>query len=173
MKKDAAMFRDAGAEFLTFGVLNPDGSLDVPRMDELMLCVGKTRTMMGRAFDFCRNPMETADQVKMLGMKGIVTSGQKKDCYEGRSLIAQLVLHCSGLEIVAAGDTEPKNVKAAAEVTGAHSFQITGIKETGSAMRYRKKGITTGLSVMNEYSVYRTDEAAVAGVKRALYGLSG
>ena len=168
MKDDVAMFRDAGADGVVTGILNPDGSLDVARMDELLPYAGKMKSVMNRAFDLCRNPMETLEQVKMLGMHGILTSGQQKDCYEGRSLIAQLVLKSGDLQVVAAGGVTSRNIAPLARVTGARAFQLPGIKRTDSAMTYRKSGISMGLPGLDEYSVDRADEREFAAAKLAL-----
>ena len=172
MKDDVAMFRDAGADGIVTGILNPDGSLDVARMDELLPYAGKMNAVMNRAFDLCRNPAETLEQVKMLGMHGLLTSGQQKDCYEGRSLIAQLVLKSGDLQITAAGGVNCKNIVSLARVTGAKAFQLLGIKRTDSSMEYRKSGIPMRLPELDEYSVYRAEVKEFAAAKVALDEIS-
>lgn len=171
MKQEAALFRDAGASFFSFGILNAEGSLDVPRMDEMMLCLNGARTVLNRAFDFCRKPQETARQVKMLGMHGLTTSGQEKNCFEGRQLLAQLVLQEPELEIIAAGDCAPRQLRAAAQVAGTGSFQLTALKKTGVPLRYRGKVGALGMPEWREWSFYRADGAYIAAAKRALCGL--
>ena len=168
MKDGVRLFREAGADAVAVGMLNPDGSLDVPRLDELMLLTGKMKAVLNRCFDFCRDPMEAMEQARMLGMRSILTSGQQSSCLDGRSVIAQLVLNAGDLEVIVGGGVRSTNIGALIKVTGAKGFHMSGAKETDSSMLYRKKGISLGLSEGNPYKILRTDEEEVARVKAIL-----
>lgn len=168
MKNDIAMFCDAGAEGVSVGILNPDGTFDVPRMDELMTYMNGMHVTLNRAFDFCCNPMETMDQAKMIGIHAILTSGQQTNCYEGRSLIAQMVLRADGMEVIACGGINSKNIEPLVRVTGAHSFGMSGKKERESAMRYRKPGVSTGIPFKKDYTIWYTDVNEIARVRAIL-----
>ena len=104
----------------------------------------------------------------MLGMHGLVTSGQQKDCYEGRGMIAQLVLKSGDLQIVACGGINSKNIAILARVTGARAFQMSGLRKADSAMVYRKSGISIGLPVVDEYSVYKAEKREFSAARLAL-----
>lgn len=168
MKNDVALFRDAGAESVITGMLTPQGELDVLRMDELMVMAQEMPLVLNRAFDFCRNPQDTFEQAKMMGLRGIVTSGQRRRCYDGRALIAQLVLDAAGLQIFAAGEMSAKEIPQIRKVTAARIYHLACIKEKNSPMIYRKKGLNRELSGLNEYSVWETDQEEIKKIRAAL-----
>ncbi len=168
IKNDAAMFRDAGAEGVQVGILNTDGTLDVPRMDELMPYLSGMHVTLNRAFDFCCNPLETMEQAKMIGMHAVLTSGQQPTGYDGRSLIAQLVLRADGLEVIACGGITSRNIASLRRITGAHAFCMSGKKERESAMRYRKPGLSMGIPSKKEYTIWYTDVNEIARVRAVL-----
>lgn len=170
MKNDIALFRDAGADAVLTGMLLPDGSLDVFRMDELAVMARDMRVVLNRAFDFCRQPLETFERVKMMGIGGIVTSGQRRKCHDGRTLIAQMVLGAADLEIAVTGEIEPKALPDFRRVTGANVYHFAWLKKTDSLMTYRRNGIVRELSGLNEYEIWRTDAGLIAGARGALDG---
>ena len=52
---------------------------------------GDMSVTLHRAFDVCRNPYETFEQAKRLGISTILTSGQKNSCLAGKELLRELV----------------------------------------------------------------------------------
>ncbi len=168
LKNDVAMFRDAGAEGVQVGILNADGTLDVPRMDELMTYMGPMHATLNRAFDFCCNPLETMDQARMIGMNALLTSGQQSSAYDGRSLIAQLALRAEDMEIIACGGITSQNLEFVARITGAKAFCMSGKKARESAMHYRKMGLSMELPAQKEYTIWYTDVNEVARVRAIL-----
>ncbi|CAB1241374.1 Copper homeostasis protein CutC [Ruminococcaceae bacterium BL-6] len=169
MKNAAAMFHDAGADSLLAGILMPDGALDVLRMDELVVAAKRTPLILNRAFDFCRSPAEAFEQAKMMGLGGVLTSGQCRRCYDGRGLIAQMILNADGLEIDVTGEIEPRELSAFCRVTAARVFHFSGQKKTDSSMTYRKERLVGELpSGMDEYSIWETDLQKLAAVRAAL-----
>ena len=170
MKNDVALFRDAGADAVLTGMLLPDGSLDVFRMDELAVMAKDMRVILNRAFDFCRQPLETFERVKMMGIGGIVTSGQHRKCHDGRTLIAQMVLGAAGLEIAVTGEIEPKALPDFQRVTGANVYHFSWLKKTDSLMTYRKNGIVRELTGLSEYEIWRADVDLIACARAALDG---
>ena len=70
-------FRKMGAEGVVFGVLKPDGTLNMEQMKELMEAAGDMSVTLHRAFDVCVDPIETMEQAISLGINTILTSGQR------------------------------------------------------------------------------------------------
>ena len=168
MKDGAAMFCDAGAQGIAVGFLTVDGDLDVARMDDLMTYTKGMDIVLNRAFDFCRDPMETLEQAKMLGLSAIITSGQQPDCYKGRNLIARLAMNSGDVNIFACGGITSQNIESLLTVTGVNSYVMTGKKEKESPMRYRKNGFGTGLFKKEEYKLWYTDAQEIAKVRAIL-----
>mgnify|MGYP000087425370 CR=1 FL=1 len=85
MKEEIRMFRDRGADGIVIGMLKPDGILDRDRMEALLEERGGMSVTLHRAFDVCKEPMETLAVAKTMGIQTILTSGQKNTCMEGQN----------------------------------------------------------------------------------------
>ena len=96
IRNEIRMFREAGAQGVVIGSLKPDGSLDMHQMRELMTEAKGMSVTLHRAFDMCRDPFETLEQAKELGINTILTSGQKNNCTDGAELLAELVRASAG-----------------------------------------------------------------------------
>ena len=83
------MFRDRGADGIVIGMLKPDGILDRDRMEALLEERGGMSVTLHRAFDVCKEPMETLAVAKTMGIQTILTSGQKNTCMEGTKLLGR------------------------------------------------------------------------------------
>lgn len=84
MEKEIAMFREAGADGVVIGCLNPDGSLARDAMKRLIGHAGDMHITLHRAFDMCRDPFQTLEEAKELGVHTILTSGQMPSCLKGK-----------------------------------------------------------------------------------------
>ena len=96
MKEDVQMYRELGADGIVTGILLPDGRLDSVRMGELIREAGNADVALHRAFDVCSDPYETLEGAVDLGIKTILTSGQKNSAWEGRELLRELVRRSDG-----------------------------------------------------------------------------
>ncbi len=169
MKKDVEMFRRNGADGVVIGVLKRDGSLDVGRMKELVSAAGDMSITLHRAFDVCRDPFQTLEEAKALGIRTILNSGQKNNCLDGKDLIRQLVEKAGDeIDIMVGGGVRYTNIKELAKATNAKSFHMSGKVEVDSAMIYRNKDVNMGLPMLSEYTIFRTDEKEVAKVRDIL-----
>ena len=83
IKKAVEDFRKIGAEGVVFGVLKPDGTLNMEQMKGLMEAAGDMSVTLHRAFDVCVDPLETMEQAISLGIDTILTSGQRNTCLQG------------------------------------------------------------------------------------------
>lgn len=158
MKEDAAMYRDLGADGIVMGILKEDGTLDVERMKELIEIVGDTDVALHRAFDVCRNPQETLEQAVELGIKTILTSGQKNSAWEGRELIKELTEQSAGrIEILAGAGISPETIEKLVPYTGTMSYHMSGKVTLDSRMEFRREGVSMGFPGFSEYEVWQTD----------------
>ena len=80
IRNEVRMFRKLGAEGVVIGNLRPDGTLNMEEMEQLMDAAGDMSVTLHRALDVCRDPYETFEQAKRLGISTILTSGQKNSC---------------------------------------------------------------------------------------------
>lgn len=162
MKEEVQMYRELGASGVVIGMLNPDGTLDIERMSELVKIAENMDVALHRCFDACVNPMDALEEAITLGMRTILTSGQKVTGWEGRQLLNKLQEKSAGrIEILAAGAINAESIKKLVPATGITSYHMSGKQEVESLMEYRMEETGTGLSQLNEFILWETSEEAV------------
>lgn len=173
LKREVALFREAGAEGVVIGCLREDGNLHMEQMRELMAQAGDMKVTLHRAFDVCADPVKAFEQAKELGIDTILTSGQKRECLLGLPLLQQLC----GLQretgtprIMAGAGVTPEVIRSLRAQTAITSYHLSAKKVIDSGMQYRKEDVPMGLPIMDEYSIFRTDSQIVAEAKKALLG---
>lgn len=165
MLEDIQAIRELGFPGLVTGVLDEEGNVDVPRMQQIMYAAHGMKVTFHRAFDMCADPHQAADILGHLGVARILTSGQQSSAEKGISLITELNAR-SGVPIIMAG--------AGVRASNLDSFLSAGIPEVHSSagqliaspMRYRNTGLSMSAdTTADEYSRYRVDGDAVALMK--------
>jgi len=164
---DVQLFREAGADGIVIGVLKPDGSIDEERMKLLMEAAGDLPVTFHRAFDVCRDPFEALESCKRLGISTILTSGQKNSAMEGLELLKELVQKADGIDIMIGSGVSSKNLPQLME-SAAQSYHMSAKKVVESPMTYRKEGVSMGLPMMSEFTLWRCDGEEVARAKAIL-----
>lgn len=165
---DLRQFVKAGADGLVVGVLKPDGSLDEARMRLLLQAAEGLPVTLHRAFDVCRDPFETLDTCKALGLSTILTSGQQATAPQGADLLRQLVQTAGPVDILVGSGVNSQNLAALVRATGASSYHMSGKRLLESPMRYRKEGVPMGLPMASEFALWRTDTTEVAAARAIL-----
>lgn len=165
MKEEAQMYRELGADAIVTGIVCPDGTLNIEQMQELMDMAKGTAFTLHRAFDMCRDPFEALEQAVSLGMRTILTSGQRNSAWEGRDLLRALAEKGAGrIEILAGAGITPDILVKLISHTKVSAYHMSGKIVKDSAMLYRREGVNMGLPGFSEYEVWQTD---VKNIKRA------
>lgn len=171
LKEEVQMYRELGAAGVVIGMLNPDGTLDVERMEELVKIAGNIETALHRAFDVCLNPLEAMEHAIALGMDTILTGGQCGNAWDGRELLKTLEEQSAGrIEILAAGGIGADVIQKLIPYTGITSYHMSGKIEIESAMKYRKAEASMGLPERDEYAIWQTSEEKVRQAAAVLRG---
>lgn len=89
--EDVRTVRELGFPGLVTGVLDVDGNVDMPRMEEIMAAAGPLTVTFHRAFDMCANPLNALNNLAELGITRVLTSGQKSDALQGLSKLWNLL----------------------------------------------------------------------------------
>lgn len=169
IKEEIRMFREAGADGVVIGNLKPDGTLNMEQMRELVEEAKGMSITLHRAFDMCKDPMQTLEQVKELGINTILTSGQKNNCIDGTDLLAQLVAKAEGkTDILIGGGVDASVIKELHEKTGSKCYHMSGKITLDSEMKYRKEDVSMGVASMSEYQIWRTSAERVRAAQRVL-----
>ena len=90
MKQDILIFKEMGCKGIVSGVLNDDKTIDTERTKELVELSRPMDFTFHRAFDIVSNPLIEIENLIELGIKRVLTSGQKKTAIEGLELLKEL-----------------------------------------------------------------------------------
>ena len=170
MCRDAETFAARGANAVVIGVLCADGRLDRGAMGELIAAAGRCRVTLHRAFDVCRDPMETLEEALELGVDTVLTSGQEASAWEGRALIGALLDRAGDRgDILIGGGVGASAIRDFRRLyPAARCFHMSGKEVLDSAMTYRNPRVSMGLPGVSEFQVWRTSETAVREAANAL-----
>lgn len=170
--KEVEQFRELGAQGVVIGILKPDGTIDKPRMKELMEAAGEMSITLHRAFDVCAQPYQALEEAAELGVQTILTSGQKNSSMEGRECIRELVARSGGrVDILVGSGVNSQNISRLYADTGATSYHMSGKEVLDSNMVYRKEDVHMGLDSISEYDIWRTDEDEIRRAHEVLRNL--
>lgn len=103
MLEDARIFKDEGADGIVFGILTPDGNVDMERSRKLVEAVRPLPVTFHRAFDMTCDPYKALDDLIALGVDRILTSGQEATVMEGLDLIEDLIAKAGDRIIIMPG----------------------------------------------------------------------
>ncbi len=91
MRRDIQFCESAGIEGIVVGVLLPDGRIDESSMFTLLDECGSMKTTFHRAFDEVNDPFEAFQQISLLNIDRILTSGLARTAILGADLIRELI----------------------------------------------------------------------------------
>lgn len=131
MKQDAHAFLQAGADGIAVGILNEDGSIDVDRMQEMLLICKEYRkeAVCHRAIDVTPDPIAAAELIASLGFNRILTSGGRQRCLEGIDTINEMWNRFGNqIEILACGSIRPNNLTEIISKTNVNQFHMALMK---------------------------------------------
>jgi len=165
MKSDILMARQLGADGVVFGILQPDGSVDLERMKILTSLARPLGITCHRAFDMTSDPFRALDDLISLGIDRVLTSGQDDSALIGAPLIRRLIEHANGRIIVMPGHgIKEHNFRQVIEATGASEFHLYLTKEVPSRMEFVREGVKMGKPELSEYGYTVVDEERVRKV---------
>ncbi|HNX88221.1 MAG TPA: copper homeostasis protein CutC [Paludibacteraceae bacterium] len=164
MLKDIAIARKLGADGVVIGCLTPDGDVDMIRNRELIDAAKGMSVTFHRAFDMCRNPLESLEKIIELGCDRILTSGQQPKAEQGIDLLKQLVTIADKRIIIMPGSgINENNIAYIAHETGATEFHLSARSAIPSQMQYRNPNVSMGGKgiEINEYEQNTTNAVKV------------
>jgi copper homeostasis protein len=159
MKEDILTCKKLGADGVVFGILLPDGNIDMGRTRLIVDLARPMNITFHRAFDMTPDPFKALEEIISLGIDRILTAGQKNTVPEGLNLISRLVEKAGNRVIIMPGSgINEQNIREIRDKSGAKEFHTTGRKPFESQMKFRRDGIFMGgLKEIPEYEVGFTD----------------
>jgi copper homeostasis protein len=142
MKRDIVQCQKASVDGLVFGILNPNGTLDKKRCQELISRARPLKVTCHRAFDMTRDPFEALEDCIDAGFDRILTSGLQAQAMHGASLIGQLVKKADGrIRIMAGSGVNETNVQQIVRTSGVREIHFSATAYRESAMLYENQNI--------------------------------
>lgn len=127
---DAKALIHNGADGLVFGFLTPNHQIDVDRA-KAMLDLAKGRDcVFHRAFDYTPDWKKAIDTLINLGIRRVLTSGQRSCAAEGADRLAEMVSYAGdAIEILPGGGIRPDNVQSILQATGCRQVHLSAGKQ--------------------------------------------
>ena len=166
MKQDVMAFKEAGVNGIVFGILTPEGDVDMKRSREIINLARPLAVTFHRAFDMTRDPYKALEDLIELGVDRVLTSGQEATVPEGAGLLAELVKLAGDRIIVmpGCGITE-RNFDRIRRQIGAKEYHVHLPGAEKSRMEFHPGHIYMGgLLRPSEFTITHTDPARVRSV---------
>lgn len=168
MLHDIEIAKKLGVDGVVIGCLKADGTIDMERNRELIAAAEGMSVTFHRAFDMCKNPFESLEQIIALGCDRLLTSGQQPTAIEGISLLSQLVEKAGDRIIIMPGSgVNEDNIAILADETKAKEFHFSAREPIDSKMEYRNPDLKMGGAVV-EIDEFVNNVTAADKVKRTI-----
>lgn len=168
MLHDIKIAKKLGVDGVVIGCLKADGTIDMERNRELIAAAEGMSVTFHRAFDMCKNPFESLEQIIALGCDRLLTSGQQPTAIEGISLLSQLVEKAGDRIIIMPGSgVNEDNIAILADQTKAKEFHFSAREPIDSKMEYRNPDLKMGGAVV-EIDEFVNNVTAADKVKRTI-----
>lgn len=170
MKEDIKAFKETGINGIVFGILTPEGDVDVKRSKEIIELARPLAVTFHRAFDMTRDPYKSLEELIELGVDRVLTSGQEATVPEGADLLEELVQIAGDRIIVmpGCGITE-RNFPKLRDKIKAKEYHIYLPYETTSKMKFHPGHIYMGgLLRQSEFTITHTSSSRVSDVMSTL-----
>ncbi len=174
MREDIRMAKDLGVDGVVIGCLTAAGDIDRARTSELLALARPLNVTFHRAFDMCREPSKALEELVVLGVDRILTSGQEPTCLEGLDLLAALQKQAAGrIIIMPGGGITPRNVQRIVAGTGVSEIHLSARTSVESEMTWRNSRVFMGGALRPaEFNWKSTDENVVRSAVNTLRSIS-
>jgi copper homeostasis protein len=123
MRRDILHIKELGAAGAVFGILQPDGRVDVEATRALVQLARPLKVTFHRAFDTTPSLPQALEDVIATGSDRLLTSGGQPNVVAGSAALAELVrLAGQRIEIVVGGGLRLENAASVARATHAKHF---------------------------------------------------
>ena len=169
IKEDVKKSKELGVNSIVVGFLNSDGSIDTQKTKEIIDLAKPMEVTFHRAFDRCKNPFEALEQLIEMGVKRILTSGQRNIASEGIQLLKQLVEKAQGRIVIMPGSgVNDKNISKLISETKAVEYHSSAKTFVPSRMVFQQQNIHMGSKGENENLIISVNSLQVKSMKNQL-----
>jgi copper homeostasis protein len=153
MCTDIKIAKELGVNGVVFGILLPDGSIDIERTQHLVSIAKPMSVTFHRAFDVCKDPYKSLEDIIECGCDRLLTSGQANKALDGLDLIKNLNNTANGrIRIMAGSGIDETNIEKIYKDTGITEFHASLRTPIKSSMDFKKDVVKmTGVSGVSEF----------------------
>lgn len=168
MKEDIKIVKELGFDGIVTGFLLANGKIDLKRVEEVVELASPLEVVFHRAFDHGKDPEKDIGSLIDLGVKRILTSGQREDALKGAEYIRSLQdRYGSKIEIMPGAGINPENIKEIYKRTGCRNYHMSGRVNIASQMEYRESRQRMNTPV-EEFIVEKSDYRKIKKVRTIL-----
>ena len=169
MLRDLRLAKDTKTEGVVFGILTPDGKVDIYRTALLLEAARPLRVTFHRAFDFCVDPFQALEDLISLGVDRILTSGQKNTALEGAPLLKELIEKADNRVIIMPGSgINSQNLPSLIKDTGAREYHLSASRFLPSPMLSEKEALDPKGFGNAELSLRQADGDEIRKIRQLL-----
>jgi len=172
MCHDVTAAKSLGADGIVIGLLNTDGSIDIPRTSQLVELAKPLPVTFHRAFDVATNLPGALQELIKIGIARVLTSGGEPSATLGIPALTELVQASAGrITILAGGGINSTNVADIVEKTGVKEVHAGLRTVISGRMQQSDKKISPGVGGMDESQRFVVLEENVARMSQAIAGI--
>jgi copper homeostasis protein len=167
MKRDISQCQRLSVDGIVFGIVTPEGRIDVKRCKELIDKARPLKVTCHRAFDMTRDPFEALEDCIAAGFDRILTAGQQAQAVKGASLIGELIKKANGrIAIMPGSGVNENTVEEIVSKSGAKEIHFSATAFRESAMQFRNPNIAgMGSDEGSEFKLRTVDPARVRAIR--------
>jgi copper homeostasis protein len=169
MQRDILIAKQLGANGVVFGILNPDGSMDRARMQQLLDMSRPLKVTCHRAFDMTNDFAQALEDLMEIGADRVLTSGGKKSAVDAMPTLKQMTQQAQArISVMACGELSIANIKAVIAYTNVREVHAGLGTPVTSAMKFRNQKISMGTMAESEYQHMVVTENSVRELRAAV-----
>ncbi len=167
MLENTKIFREEGANAIVFGILNPDGTIDRERCEELIEVARPCEVTFHRAIDMCVNAIDSLQTLIDLKVERVLTSGLEPTVMEGIITLKEMIDYAKDDIIIMPGcGINERNFEFIKKELQAKEYHVYLPKEQNSKMIYRPDHIYMGGQLRQaEFNITNTSVNRVKSIK--------
>ncbi|GAF01551.1 CutC-like protein [Saccharicrinis fermentans DSM 9555 = JCM 21142] len=126
MLRDIKLAVERGADGIVIGALTVNGAIDYDFCCRLIEAARGLPITFHRAFDQCKQPFVALEILISMGVKRLLTSGQKNKAIDGVDLISMLQKSAANsLQVMPGSGIDENNITKLAQQTGVKAFHAS------------------------------------------------
>ena len=145
MLDDIHLVKEMGVGGIVSGALLSNNKIDIEKTQLLLDASGHLPFTFHRAFDLIPDPISGMISLEELGVKRILTSGQKENALAGKELLKTLNERANVISILAGAGINPVNVVEIATYTGVNEVHLSAKHKKGSSASVSMGNADTGM----------------------------